>query len=200
MPVEVHSRPSLLYRQLFGSSLGGIVTRYIPLRPDRAVHLFAVIEAIALWMALRLSSQITTSVEELYAATQRVDRGDLRASHPRLCRREPGPTRGTLARSFNGMTGFAGAAADRAAGKGASAERDSPSRRRCRRTCFRITSTTCLRWNSTASAGRRAPSPGTTTTSLSFIIPTIQRAPLAASPALALPSEISAARASPPRC
>jgi sigma-B regulation protein RsbU (phosphoserine phosphatase) len=102
--IRVHSRPSLLYRQLFGPSLGGIVTSYIRYGLIALCVVFALIEALALWAALRLSGSITTAVEELYAATERVDRGDLvhrisaaqTGQHDQL---------GQLARSFNGMTG-----------------------------------------------------------------------------------------------
>ena len=104
VPVEVHSRPSLLYRQLFGSSLGGIVTSYIRYGLVALCILFALIESIALWMARRLSREITTSVEELYAATQRVDRGDFmhRIPAPHTGKKDQ---LGELARSFNLMTG-----------------------------------------------------------------------------------------------
>ena len=104
VPVEVHSRPSALYRQLFGSSLGGIITSYIRNGLVALCILFALIEAIALRMALRLSGTITTSVEELYAATQHVDSGDLayRIAAVHSGQRDQ---LGELARSFNRMTG-----------------------------------------------------------------------------------------------
>jgi phosphoserine phosphatase RsbU/P len=104
VPVEVHSRPSLLYRQLFGSSIGGIVTSYIRYGLVALCILFGLIEAIALWMALRLGGAITTSVEELYAATQRVDRGDFVHRIPALHSGQQDQL-GALARSFNLMTG-----------------------------------------------------------------------------------------------
>jgi sigma-B regulation protein RsbU (phosphoserine phosphatase) len=102
--IEVHSRPSLLYRQLFGSTLGGVVTSYIRIGLVTLCILFGLIEALALWMALRLSSNVTMSVEELYAATQLVDRGDFAHRIPAA----QGGQRdqlGELARSFNRMTG-----------------------------------------------------------------------------------------------
>jgi len=104
VPIVVHSRPSVLYRQLFGSSLGGIFTSYIRNGLLGLCILFALIEALALWAARRLSRDITTSVEELYAATQRVDRGDFVhriATSPAVKRDQLGE----LARSFNRMTG-----------------------------------------------------------------------------------------------
>ncbi len=104
VPIVVHSRPSVLYRQLFGSSLGGIVTSYIRYGLVVLCILFALIEALALWAARRLSLAITTSVEDLYAATQRVDRGDF--VH-RISAAPAGKSDqlGELARSFNRMTG-----------------------------------------------------------------------------------------------
>ncbi len=103
VPVEVHSRPSLLYRQLFGSSLGGIVTSYIRYGLVGLCIVFALIEIIALRMAMRLSGSITTSVSELYAATQRVDRGDFvgRISAAHSGQKDQ---LGELSRSFNRMT------------------------------------------------------------------------------------------------
>jgi sigma-B regulation protein RsbU (phosphoserine phosphatase) len=103
VPIEVHSRPSVLYRQLFGSSLSGFVTTAYRTGFIILCILFALIEAVALWAALRLSRQITTSVEELYAGTQRVDRGDLTQRIPALAARED--QLGELSRSFNRMTG-----------------------------------------------------------------------------------------------
>jgi sigma-B regulation protein RsbU (phosphoserine phosphatase) len=102
--IDVHSRPSVLYRQLFGPSLGGIVTNFIRDGLIVLCVVFFFIEALALWMATRLSSSITTSVQELYAATQRVDRGDF--MH-RIAATQTGQQDqlGELSRSFNRMTG-----------------------------------------------------------------------------------------------
>jgi sigma-B regulation protein RsbU (phosphoserine phosphatase) len=104
VPIVVHSRPSVLYGQLFGSSLGGIVTDYIRYGLVGLCILFALIEALALWAARRLSRNITTSVEELYVATQRVDHGDFvhRIAAAHAGKRDQ---LGELARSFNRMTG-----------------------------------------------------------------------------------------------
>ena len=104
VPVEVHSRPSLLYRQLFGSSLGGIVTDYIRYGLIGLCVVFGLVEALALTMALRLSGTITSSVEQLYVATQHVDRGDLSHRIPALFTAKQDQL-GELARSFNRMTG-----------------------------------------------------------------------------------------------
>ena len=102
--LDVHSRPSLLYAQLFGSTLGGVVTSYIRIGLIALFLLCALIEALALRMALRLSSNITMSVEELYAATQRVDHGDFTHRIP-AAHRGQNDQLGELARSFNRMTG-----------------------------------------------------------------------------------------------
>jgi len=103
VPIIVHSRPSVLYRQLFGSSLSGFVTSAYRTGFVMLCIFFALIEAIALWAALRLRGQITTSVEDLYAATERVDHGD-------LTHRIPVPVGerdqlGELSVSFNSMIG-----------------------------------------------------------------------------------------------
>ena len=101
--IEVHSRPSLLYRQLFGSSLRGVVTSYIRYGLVGLCIVFALIWALALWMAWRLSRTITASVEALYAATQRVDHGDF--VHRIAARVGQKDQLGELALSFNRMTG-----------------------------------------------------------------------------------------------
>jgi sigma-B regulation protein RsbU (phosphoserine phosphatase) len=102
--ITVHSRPSLLYRQLFGPSLGGVYTNIIRDSLIGLCVVFFFIWALALWMALRLSGSITASVQELYAATQRVDRGDF--MH-RIAATQTGQQDqlGELSRSFNRMTG-----------------------------------------------------------------------------------------------
>jgi len=104
IPVQVHSRPSLLYRQLFGSSLGGIMTSIIRYGLITLCIVFGLVETLALTMALRLSGTITGSVHELYIATQHVDRGDL--GHRILPSYSSKKDQlGELALSFNSMTG-----------------------------------------------------------------------------------------------
>jgi sigma-B regulation protein RsbU (phosphoserine phosphatase) len=99
--IAVESRPSLLYNQLFGASLSGIVTSVLRIAIIILCLLFAIIEMLALWMAMRLSRTITASVADLYRATQHIDRGEL---NYRI-----GVTRddqlAELSRSFNTMTG-----------------------------------------------------------------------------------------------
>ena len=101
IPIEVSSRPSLLYRQLFGSSLGGIVSSVIRLSLIALCVVFFLIEVLALVLAIRLSRTITASVHDLYEATQRVDRGEL--GHRIGVQRED--QLAELSRSFNRMTG-----------------------------------------------------------------------------------------------
>ncbi len=97
--VEVDSRPSLLYRQLFGGSLGGIVTSVIRLFLVVLCVVFALIELLALWMAIRLSRTITASVSDLYQATREIDRGAL---HHRIGVQRTDQL-AELSRSFNKM-------------------------------------------------------------------------------------------------
>lgn len=101
VPIEVVSRPSRLYPALFGASLEGVVTRVLRIGLIVLCVLFALIEALALWMAVRLSKTVTASVTDLYDATQRIDRGEF--GH------RIGVTRddqmAELSRSFNTMTG-----------------------------------------------------------------------------------------------
>ena len=97
-PIEVVSRPSRLYRALFGASLGGRILR---IGLIVLCVLFAAIEALALWMAARLSRTVTTSVTDLYDATQRIDRGEF--SHRIGVERED--QMAELSRSFNTMSG-----------------------------------------------------------------------------------------------
>ncbi len=100
-PIEVTSRPSLLYRQLFGGSLSGIVTSVIRVGLFLLCIVFALIEILALVMAARLSESITASVSDLYDATQRIDRGDF----DHRIRVERDDQLAELGRSFNEMTG-----------------------------------------------------------------------------------------------
>jgi sigma-B regulation protein RsbU (phosphoserine phosphatase) len=99
--IAVESRPSLLYNQLFGSSLGGIVTSVLRIGLIVLFILFVAIWLLALWMAIRLSRTITTSVHDLYDATQHIDRGDL--NHRIRVTRDD--QLAELSRSFNTMTG-----------------------------------------------------------------------------------------------
>ncbi len=100
-PIEVTSRPSLLYRQLFGSSLSGTVTSVIRISLLVLCLVFALIEALALAMAARLSKTVTASVTDLYEATRRIDRGDF----DHRIRVERNDQLAELGRSFNNMTG-----------------------------------------------------------------------------------------------
>ena len=99
--IAVESRPSLLYNQLFGSSLSGIVTSVLRIAIFLLCFLFLIIELVALWMAIRLSRTITTSVADLYRATQHIDSGDF--NHRIAVTRND--QLAELSRSFNTMTG-----------------------------------------------------------------------------------------------
>ncbi|WP_348266661.1 SpoIIE family protein phosphatase [Edaphobacter paludis] len=99
--IEVDSRPALLYRQLFGGSLGGVITSGIRLGLIVLCVVFALIELLALYMAIRLSRTITASVTDLYEATHAVDRGEL--NHRIGVSRND--QLAELSRSFNTMTG-----------------------------------------------------------------------------------------------
>jgi sigma-B regulation protein RsbU (phosphoserine phosphatase) len=101
IPIKVDSRPSLLYQQLFGASLGGIVTSAYRIALIALCVLFGLIELLALIMAIRLSRTMTASVADLYDATQKIDRGEL--SHRIGVTRED--QLAELSRSFNKMTG-----------------------------------------------------------------------------------------------
>ncbi len=99
--ISVVSRPSLLYNQLFGGSLGGIVTSVIRVALILLCLVFALIELLALWMAIRLSRTVTASVAALYDATEHIDRGDL--DHRITVTRDD--QLAELCRSFNTMSG-----------------------------------------------------------------------------------------------
>jgi sigma-B regulation protein RsbU (phosphoserine phosphatase) len=99
--IAVESRPSVLYNQLFGSSLSGIITSVLRIALIVLFILFVVIWLLALWMAIRLSRTITTSVHDLYNATQHIDRGDL-GHRIRVTRDDQ---LAELSSSFNTMTG-----------------------------------------------------------------------------------------------
>jgi sigma-B regulation protein RsbU (phosphoserine phosphatase) len=101
IPIEVTSRPSLLYRQLFGSSLGGIISSVIRVALVILSIVFLCIELLALVLAIRLSRTITTSVHDLYDATLRIDRGEF--EHRIGVERDD--QLAELSRSFNRMTG-----------------------------------------------------------------------------------------------
>lgn len=101
VPIEVYSRPSLLYYQLFGGSLSGIVTSVIRVGLIILCILFALIEMLALYLAARLSRTVTASVTDLYLATQRIDQGDF--DYRIGVHRED--QLAELSRSFNRMAG-----------------------------------------------------------------------------------------------
>ncbi len=101
IPIEVDSRPSLLYRQLFGGSLAGAITSFYRTALIVLIVVFALIEALAFYLAVRLGRTITKSVADLYAATQSIDRGDF---NHRIAVTGVDQL-SELGRSFNNMTG-----------------------------------------------------------------------------------------------
>jgi sigma-B regulation protein RsbU (phosphoserine phosphatase) len=100
IPIKVDSRPSQLYYQLFGASLGGVVTSAYRIGLIILCVLFGLIELLALVMAIRLSKTMTASVSDLYSATLSIDKGDF--SHRIRVTRED--QLAELSRSFNNMT------------------------------------------------------------------------------------------------
>lgn len=98
--IEVDSRPTLLYQRLFGTSLGGVLTSGYRDGLIVLCIVFALIESLALYMAIRLSRTITASVADLYEATHAVDRGEL--NHRIGVNRSD--QLAELSRSFNTMT------------------------------------------------------------------------------------------------
>ena len=99
--VEVDSRPSLLYQQLFGASLSGWVMTVLRASLILLTFVFAAIELVAFLMAVRLTRTMTASVADLYEATLHVDRGDF--NHRITVTRTD--QLAELSRSFNNMTG-----------------------------------------------------------------------------------------------
>jgi len=181
IPIKVDSRPSLLYQQLFGSSLGGIVTSAYRIGLIALCVLFGLIELLALIMAIRLSRTMTASVADLYDATQKIDRGEL--NHRIGVTRED--QLAELSRSFNKMTG--------------SLQRLLVEQQEKERLQNEL-SQAFRRLSCTASAVPRAPSRVTTTTSSSSTSRPTTGTPAARRPASVLRSAISAERESPLRC
>jgi sigma-B regulation protein RsbU (phosphoserine phosphatase) len=98
-PVGVASRPTLLYALLFSNSvyIGRIISDLL----IAITVFFALLELVALLLALRLGRTMTRSIGELYGATREIDRGNLAHRIPV----ERNDQLGALATSFNTMTG-----------------------------------------------------------------------------------------------
>jgi sigma-B regulation protein RsbU (phosphoserine phosphatase) len=94
---EVTSRPSLLYRRLFITSL--TVGTYIRDGLIAIAVLFGLLELLAFLAAIRLNQTITRSVHDLYEATVAIDGGNLE-HRIEVKRRDQ---LGVLSRSFNDM-------------------------------------------------------------------------------------------------
>ncbi len=100
VPLTVVSRPSVLFNQLFGSGLTGRITDTVRLAFVAVFAFFALLEALAFYLAVRLTRTMTGSVEDLYAATLFIDGGDL--SHRIQVQRDD--QLADLCRSFNRMS------------------------------------------------------------------------------------------------
>ncbi len=100
VPMNVETRPSVLFNELFYASLSGRDSDAARIAFLLVCLLFAIIEAFALYAAMRLSRTITASVEDLYEATIAIDRGELQ--HRIAVRRDD--QLADLSRSFNRMS------------------------------------------------------------------------------------------------
>lgn len=100
VPLNVESRPSLLYEQLFGAGITGRITDTVRFVFIAICAFFALLEAFAFYMAMRLSKTVTGSVEDLYAATLSIDSGNL--EHRIHVQRDD--QLADLCRSFNRMS------------------------------------------------------------------------------------------------
>jgi sigma-B regulation protein RsbU (phosphoserine phosphatase) len=93
----VVSRPAVLYRRLFASSVGAGTYVHIALIATAIV--FGLLELLACLMAFALSRTITGSIADIYEATKQIDRGNL--DHRITVRRKD--QLAALAGSFNAM-------------------------------------------------------------------------------------------------
>jgi phosphoserine phosphatase RsbU/P len=96
--VQVNTRASVLFQRLF-TDLGEVGSAYLVALAVVATA-FALIELVALIIGVSLTRTITGSISQLYRATQRINRGDLKhrinvRSHDQLA---------SLETSFNSMT------------------------------------------------------------------------------------------------
>ena len=98
--MQVQSRPSLLYQQLFGEGMTSGITDPVRVAFVAVAFFFALLEVLAFYVAMRLSRSVTQSVENLYAATLSIDRGDFGYRIPATRNDQLAD----LGRSFNRMT------------------------------------------------------------------------------------------------
>lgn len=99
VPLVVTSRPSVLFQQLFGTGLTNSITDAVRFGFIAVCIIFALLEIFAFYVAMRLTRSMTSSVEDLYAATLSIDSGDL--SH--RIRVQQDDQLADLGRSFNRM-------------------------------------------------------------------------------------------------
>jgi sigma-B regulation protein RsbU (phosphoserine phosphatase) len=100
--IEVTSRPSLLYRRLFITSLE--IASIIQWTLLAIASVFAILLLIGFVIALRLDRTITQSIRDLYRGTQEIDRGNF--EHRIAVKRKD--QLAALSNSFNGMTASLG--------------------------------------------------------------------------------------------
>jgi sigma-B regulation protein RsbU (phosphoserine phosphatase) len=100
IPLNVESRPSILFEQLFGVGLTGRITDTVRTLFISICVFFALLEVFAFYVAMRLTTSMTGSVEDLYAATLSMESGDL--SHRIEVHQED--QLADLSRSFNRMS------------------------------------------------------------------------------------------------
>ena len=100
IPLTVTSRPSILFEQLFGTGLTGRITDTVKLLFIVICLFFALLEVFAFYVAMRLTRSMTSSVEDLYAATLSMDSGNLE----HRIRVQQDDQLADLCRSFNRMS------------------------------------------------------------------------------------------------
>lgn len=96
--MTVKTRPSALYQRFFQTN--GEMTTAITYALGFVALIFALIEALAFFIGMRLSKTMTRSVAELYDATQRVNKGDFSRRIQIVSRDQLA----ALETSFNSMT------------------------------------------------------------------------------------------------
>ncbi len=95
--MSITTRPSLLNQRLFGP-LGAVAQVFISVLIVSGL-VFLVLQVVSLVTGIRLSRRITTAVNDLYVATQRLQAGDFSV---RIPHRQPDQV-GALGESFNQM-------------------------------------------------------------------------------------------------
>jgi sigma-B regulation protein RsbU (phosphoserine phosphatase) len=97
--LAIRSRPSAVFSAVFGRAENFSGTLFGTLAVIAV--LFLIVEVVAVWIGVRLSTRLTSAVNQLYEGTRRVIRGDFRHRIPSNHQDQLGE----LANSFNQMTG-----------------------------------------------------------------------------------------------